>query len=387
MRVRQIAFRMLVPVVTVLVMLLLAELVLRMPVFSAFMDYEPTLLGGPLAYLPNQETRHRLGTDFDVRIRINSRGFRDTEYRPAPQSHTVLALGDSYTEGWGVDLEKSWPKQLEARLGGPGGYDHVYDAGRSGTNPKNYAAVYDRFFDSDASIDLVVFGVCLSNDLIEENTPSERVSRPPTLSSRAKFYALKYSVLANIVHRSMRYNPRLELFLSHLGLTKPQRIKLDFLNDEANSRRWPYTADFIASFGKRVEASGRRFVVVLIPTKELVLDGYMEALVQQTGASPDDIDLYGSRDYLLRALTEKGVEVLDLTPVFDQPAKGTTADYYFLADVHWNAAGHQLAAERIAEHLRNPRTAPAPQAVPPTQVASPAGARPAVIHAGMGGER
>ena len=103
MRGRQIAFRILVPVVTVMVMLLLAELVLRLPVFGAFMDYEPTLLGGPLAYLPNQESRHRLGTEFDVQIRINSRGFRDTEYVSAPQSRNALALGDSFTEGWGVE--------------------------------------------------------------------------------------------------------------------------------------------------------------------------------------------------------------------------------------------------------------------------------------------
>jgi lysophospholipase L1-like esterase len=374
MRVRQIAFRILVPVFTMLVMLLLAELVLRLPVFSAFMDYEPTLLGGPLAYLPNQDSRHRLGADFDIQIHINSRGFRDSEFVPAPKSHTVLALGDSFTEGWGVDLEKAWPKQLEARLDGR--YEHVYDAGRSGTNPKNYAAVYEKFFDADTSVELVVVGVCLSNDIIEEGTPTERVSRPPSLFAKVKFYALKYSVLANIVHRSMRYNPRVEQFLADLGLTKPQRLKLDFSSDPANSRRWAYSAEFLASFGARVEASGRRFLVVLIPTKEQVVDGYIEALMEQTGNSPADIDLFGFRDYLLRGLTEKGVDVLDLTPFLDQPAQGTTADYYFHADIHWNAAGHALAAEKIAEHLRKQ---PAPQAESPHP--------PAVITAaGMGGE-
>ncbi len=364
MRVRQIAFRIFVPVVTIMVMLLLAELVLRLPAFAAFMDYEPTMLGGPLAYLPNQQTRHRLGNEFDIEIRINSRGFRDTEYVPAAQSRTALALGDSFTEGWGVDLDKTWPKQLEARLSS--GYEHVYDAGRSGTNPKNYAAVYDKFFVADESIDLVVVGVCMSNDIIEESTPSEREIRKPTLFGKLKFFALKHSVLANIVHRSMRYNPQLEQFMASIGLTKAQRIKLDFLGDEANRRRWSYSAEFIASFGERVKASGRRFVVILIPTKEQVLDGYIEALMERTGDRPADIDVFGYRDYLVKVLTEKNVEVLDLTPFLDHPAKGTTADYYFHADGHWNAAGHALAAEKLAELVRGSR--------PTTEIA--AGAAP-----------
>ena len=116
-------------------------------------------------------------------------------------------------------------------------------------------------------------------------------------------------------------------------------------------RRWAYSAEFIAAIGARVKASGRRFAVILIPTKEQVLDGYIEALMERTGVSPSDIDVFGYRDYLLRVLNEKGVEVLDLTPFFDHPAQGTTADYYFQADGHWNAAGHALAAQKLAEVL------------------------------------
>jgi hypothetical protein len=40
----------------------------------------------------------------------------------------VLAVGDSYTQGHGVQAELAWPKRLEARLSGV----HVYNAGVSG---------------------------------------------------------------------------------------------------------------------------------------------------------------------------------------------------------------------------------------------------------------
>jgi SGNH hydrolase-like domain, acetyltransferase AlgX len=227
----------------------------------------------------------------------------------------------------------------------------VYNAGRSGTNPKNYAGVYQEFFSSDPNVDLVIVGLCLSDDIIEESTPRERVSAPPTLATRVKFYALKYSVLYNLVRRSLRYNPRTEKVMAKLGLTNPRGVALEFRNSEANRCRWPYTADFLASFGATVEATGRRFLVVLIPSKEQILDEYIQMLMHHTGARPEDVDLFGFRDYVLRALQEKGVDVLDLSPVFQHPQSGA-ANFYFRGDGHWNAAGHQLAAMKIAEHLR-----------------------------------
>ncbi len=349
-RARQFALRLLVPVITVVICLFVVELLLRLPMFEGYKDYEPTLKGGPLAYLPNQDTRHRLGSDFDTLIHINSRGFRDSEYAGA--GRTALALGDSFTEGWGVDLEESWPKRLHEELARRGnGYEHIYDAGRSGTNPKNYAAVFDQFFSADPHIDLVIVGLCLSNDIIDVGTPSVRVVPEPTWGSRLKIFALNNSVLYNIARRSLRYNPRTEKLLSKLGLTNPPKIPLDFSSSEANSRRWPYSAQFLVDFAARVRATNRKFLVVLIPGKEQVVKEYSDTLLQYTGTSPDDVAFLGFRDFVLRELTDKGVDVLDLTPAFDEPAAGTSADLYFRGDGHWNEAGHELAARNIAEHL------------------------------------
>lgn len=349
-RARQIALRLLVPVITVVICLFVVELLLRLPMFEGFKDYEPTLRGGPLAYLPNQDTRHRLGSDFDTLIHINSRGFRDIEY--AGGGRTALALGDSFTEGWGVDLEESWPKVLHGELARRGhDYAHVYDAGRSGTNPKNYAAVFDEFFSADPHIDLVIVGLCLSNDIIDASTPSVRVVPEQTLGSRLKIFALNNSVLYNIARRSLRYNPRTEKFLSKLGLTNPPKIPLDYSSSEANKSRWPYSAQFLADFGARVRATNRKFLVVLIPAKEQVVDEYSAAMLEHTGTSPEAVDFLGFRDFVKHELSARGVDVLDLTPAFDAPPGGASADLYFRGDGHWNEAGHQLAARKIADHL------------------------------------
>ncbi len=55
--------------------------------------------------------------EFKVSYKINSFGLRDREIEPKkPGVFRILALGDSVVEGWGVELEQSWVKQLEKNL-------------------------------------------------------------------------------------------------------------------------------------------------------------------------------------------------------------------------------------------------------------------------------
>jgi lysophospholipase L1-like esterase len=54
----------------------------------------------------------------DKPSRINSDGFRDREFATGRSRGTrrIVCVGDSYTYGWGVELDDSYPKQLERSL-------------------------------------------------------------------------------------------------------------------------------------------------------------------------------------------------------------------------------------------------------------------------------
>jgi len=117
-----------------------------------------------------------------VEVRTNRFGFRDLEFElaPAPGERRILAVGDSFTFGSGVQLEGSWPQQLEALLAPtqPGGRVEVINAGFAAGS--HWPAGYAEWIESDGlafSPETVVIGFCL-NDMGDvpmlANLPPER---------------------------------------------------------------------------------------------------------------------------------------------------------------------------------------------------------------------
>src|SRR5262245_17610995 len=68
--------------------------------YNAAMRHSPTLVKSVLEQHP-------------VTIRINELGFRESSDISAAE---IFTLGDSFTFGWGVNEEESWPGLLESRL-------------------------------------------------------------------------------------------------------------------------------------------------------------------------------------------------------------------------------------------------------------------------------
>lgn len=84
----------------------------------------------------NEEKR-----EFRVAYRINSLGLRDREYPPDPPAGAVrlLFMGDSFTEGFGVELDDTFVKGIERRLNAspprPGGRYEAVNMGVASFSP------------------------------------------------------------------------------------------------------------------------------------------------------------------------------------------------------------------------------------------------------------
>jgi lysophospholipase L1-like esterase len=90
---------------------------------------------------PNED--RRLARDeFDVHVVTNALGFRDArlpEPKP-PGTVRVVALGDSFTQGYGVEERETYPRRLEGLLAArsPDRRIEVVNLGVPGTSPRDY---------------------------------------------------------------------------------------------------------------------------------------------------------------------------------------------------------------------------------------------------------
>lgn len=92
-----------------------------------------------LIFEPNSKAHYQT-VEFDYVVNINSLGLRDKEFNiEKGGKYRILCFGDSWTFGWGVNVENSWPKKLGQYLlangfenievincGYPGGYTSTY---------------------------------------------------------------------------------------------------------------------------------------------------------------------------------------------------------------------------------------------------------------------
>lgn len=78
--------------------------------------------------------------EFSHVAKINSLGFRDREWQLEKNETTtsIIAIGDSFTFGMGVDLEQTWSKSLEKKLRSLGFDVEIANLGRAGASPSSY---------------------------------------------------------------------------------------------------------------------------------------------------------------------------------------------------------------------------------------------------------
>ena len=116
MKLKELLFGVLATLLCLSVIELLARLMLPRP---GFMLHQPYQLAGLLiphqirnyAYRPN--FFGRINTrEYEIDVAINELGLRDDPITPN-RKVDVLAAGDSYTVGWGVQAKDAWPAQLE----------------------------------------------------------------------------------------------------------------------------------------------------------------------------------------------------------------------------------------------------------------------------------
>jgi len=117
-------------------------------------------------FVPGTEVRYEMH-DYVCTDRINSLGFRDRDIALDKKSRRrIVVIGDSFTYGWGVNIEDAWCKRVESRLREQGFDVEVLNLGKPGAGPRDYAGIAEWVIPR-LKPDMVVVGCLAAEDLAQ----------------------------------------------------------------------------------------------------------------------------------------------------------------------------------------------------------------------------
>jgi hypothetical protein len=351
---------------------------------------------------PHRGWRHRPGAratyrrrEYTTEVAINARGLRgaDRGYAAPPGTLRVLALGDSFVEGYTVPEDQTVTQALEASLHASSCPAEVLNAGHAAySTDQEYLFYRDEGVKYSPQVVLVFFyyNDILSNTianyfgspkplleaqgetmrLTNEPVPRPAPPDPRQAGARAQPRTLKGSVaLEWLRDRLARGAPRAYNTLAALRLWEKLGgdtvEKGDQLRVYKRRRQpeieaaWTQTAAILQALAREARGHGAHFAVVYVPSRMEVSDRDWELTKLSHGLD----DSVWDRGLVARRVQDIGREggfpVLDLTPALRQATGPLGGEPYLLYDGHWNARGHGAAAGAVASFLHSERWVPA----------------------------
>ena len=307
-------------------------------VFSQFwVDINPAF---GVWHEPNSAYRH-VTTSYKVSYQANSFGARDRErVLDAQEKKRIIVLGDSFTEGYGVETGKRFSDFLETATG----LEHLNFGTAGSFGPTQYYLLY-KTMAKKFSHDVVMVCLLPFNDFLDDDYEYGKAAHAsryrPFFTGKYPDYKLVYALkelppkrnkfLENFL-REFTYTGNLLKFLKDMRKYKAIAVRSDYAGyfdyTKEQFQRLCYILGLIKS-----EAVGKQVVVLTIPSI-------------QDFARLDKGEKPGLPGELTAFCKSSGITYLDLLPGIQADPKGYRACYY-TGDPHWNAYGNQVAADYI----------------------------------------
>lgn len=348
--------RLLLAAMATLGSLLFVEMVVRIVLPSP--GLQPFPRGRPLGLLVPHESRGYAyapafaGTittpEYQIELATNSLGLRDDPVA-AGEHIEVLAVGDSFTVGFGVEAEDAWPSRLESHLAANTGSDRgarVLNAGVSGYGLRQIRQITEEFLSLDP--ELVVLGLYpsryrrLPNPFTYFEGYAVRRKRLPHLAvtDEGLLYSAFNDARIQRVHRWFMVN-------FHTGAYVLEAVHIVagklYLASHGRDRRLGSSAerlqpllDELARIHELCERRDVTLVVLLVNHQKI--DGSFAAIEHE----------YNS--IVVSFAADRGIAVFDPLPLFEASASGA-AVFRLGNDHHWSARAHSLVAKGLSAFL------------------------------------
>jgi lysophospholipase L1-like esterase len=322
---------------------------------------------GTLRHLPSfRYVYTRAG--FANEVRYNAIGLRGPDPAPAKGEGALrlLLLGDSFVEGKQVGENEVLTAVLERLASAQGRRIEVINAGVGGYGTSDELLLWERvaaalrpdvvlvaFFPNDVRNNLERGWFDLHEGRVVH------VAEPPRPRVRWLYEAQKFLVsrshLAYLVKSSMLTLSGAAPDRREEALAAPRGPLVEdedaFLVEPAPrlARGWTLTFALLGELARRVEASGARYAVVLVPNRYQVDAALWRRHAQALELDEEAFDLETPQRRFAEWSRATGIAVVDLLPELRRRNVDNT--FYYEQDAHWNAEGHRVAAEELLAEL------------------------------------
>ena len=345
---------------------------------TRYNEYDP-LLG----WRKKANTVVRYGRrEYRTEVSINSKGLRDAEREIDPPEGVfrVLALGDSFIEGYTVEWPETLGQRLEAGLKAIGCASDVINAGTAGYSTDQETLFYmsegaryraplvllffhyndilftDRqdYFGSPKPEFEAASGALKLHRYPVRERPKTTAPAPATPEEPAGSAALE------LLRDRLWYGaPKAHDALARLGLWNPiprttarmELLAYDRRSVEPIEDAWSKVEAVLALLKEQVHARGARLGIVYVPSKMEVQDASWRTTKQLYRLNEDSWDRGKVQAHLSALASSLDAPVLDLTPPL-RSGETWLASTYFMVDGHWNARGHQVAAQALLDWMK-----------------------------------
>jgi hypothetical protein len=393
-RLRSFLTKLSMVVASVLVALFIGEIILRLIGYS-FPNFYTLDQDRGNALRPNAEGWYR--KEGKVYVRINSQGLRDREHTLSkpPRTIRIAVLGDSYAEALQVPMENTFWYVMEQRLQNcpafAGKKIEVINFGVSGYGTaQELVTLRQRVW--DYSPDIVLLAVTTNNDITDNSRALKKTDEVPYFVYRdnqlvldnsfqsASVFRWRQSALSRFggwladhlrivqamteIQRAIktritsRQEPRIIDGAAQNNAALAGDVGIDNLiyrepDDETWRDAWRVTEGLIVLMRDEVNAHDAKFLVI---TESNGIQVHPDPATRE-----DFMRRIGARDLFypdlrIRALCEReGIPVLTLVPYLQSYAEQHKVFLHGfgkeIGNGHWNAEGHRVAGEIIADKL------------------------------------
>ena len=343
----------------ILLSAVMAELALRLVPAGMVVEADLYRMSEGLLLLRPGLTRRHVTPQWEVTLRIDSRGFRDFERQPRESDTVVLGLGDSQAFGWGVELEETFYSRGEAALAPP---VRLVKAAVPGTGTSDQARLLERLAPAYRPRAVIV-ALFVGNDFVDV----------------ARGGSAQYEVVGGLLaHRGEAATgpgalTRLAIRSRLLQLLRAVQFRLGFAPEK--QRRWDdwmreyaqvhlrnppaetrdaYQATLSALDGldDYCRRSGAKLLLVVLPRSFQVDPAELDEMLRRLGWSHDELDLDRPQRILADWAAARGAAYADALPAFRRHTQEGREPLFYTPDAHMTPAGHVAAAAVVEPALK-----------------------------------